>query len=125
MILSTAWLADYVQLPAATDELVERLLMSGLNHESTQAVGADTAVEIEVTSNRPDCLGHIGVAREVAVLFGRPLHLPDPPDSRCRQRQQRRRCDELRDARDRPAAACVRPGYASRRHDHRPSGRRR
>ena len=78
MILSTAWLADYVQLPAATDELVERLLMSGLNHESTQAVGADTAVEIEVTSNRPDCLGHIGVAREVAVLFGRPLHLPDP-----------------------------------------------
>jgi phenylalanyl-tRNA synthetase beta chain len=78
MILSTTWLADYVQLPATTDELVERLLMSGLNHESTQAIGADTAVEIEVTSNRPDCLGHIGVAREVAVLFGRPLHLPDP-----------------------------------------------
>jgi phenylalanyl-tRNA synthetase beta chain len=78
MILSTNWLADYVQLPASTDELVERLLMSGLNHESTRSVGGDTAVEIEVTSNRPDCLGHIGVAREVGVLFGRPLHLPDP-----------------------------------------------
>jgi len=78
MIVSIAWLADYVQLPGSVDELVERLLMSGLNHESTRAVGTDTAVELEVTSNRPDCLGHIGVAREVAVLYGRPLHLPDP-----------------------------------------------
>jgi phenylalanyl-tRNA synthetase beta chain len=78
MIISTNWLADYVQVPGTLDELVERLLMSGLNHESTTSVGNDTAVEIEVTSNRPDCLGHIGVAREAAVLFGRPLHVPDP-----------------------------------------------
>jgi phenylalanyl-tRNA synthetase beta chain len=78
MIISTAWLADYVQVPASVDTLVERLLMAGLNHESTEAVGGDAAVEIEVTSNRPDCLGHIGVAREAAVLFGRPLHVPDP-----------------------------------------------
>ena len=78
MIISTNWLADYVQAPGSVDDMVERLLMSGLNHESTTAVGDDTAVEIEVTSNRPDCLGHIGVAREVAVLFGRPLHVPDP-----------------------------------------------
>jgi phenylalanyl-tRNA synthetase beta chain len=78
MIISTNWLADYVQVQAPTDLLVERLLMSGLNHESTATVGADTAIEIEVTSNRPDCLGHIGVAREAAVLFSRPLHIPDP-----------------------------------------------
>jgi phenylalanyl-tRNA synthetase beta chain len=78
MIISTNWLADYVQLQAPIEALVERLLMSGLNHESTATVGGDTAVEIEVTSNRPDCLGHIGVAREAAVLFGRPLHIPDP-----------------------------------------------
>ena len=78
MIISTNWLADYVQLQAPTDLLVERLLMSGLNHESTRLVGSDTAIEIEVTSNRPDCLGHIGVAREAAVLFARPLHFPDP-----------------------------------------------
>jgi phenylalanyl-tRNA synthetase beta chain len=80
MIVSRRWLADYVRLPAELPdgELVERLLLSGLNHESTRAVGADTAIEIEVTSNRPDCLGHIGVAREAAVLFGLPLHVPDP-----------------------------------------------
>ncbi len=78
MIISASWLADYVQVPATTPQLVERLAMAGLNHESTTRVGDDEAMELEVTSNRPDCLGHIGVAREAAVLFGRPLSIPDP-----------------------------------------------
>lgn len=78
MIISTSWLADYVQVPATAAELAERLALSGLNHESTTTVGEDTAIEIEVTSNRPDCLGHVGVAREAAVLFDRPLVVPDP-----------------------------------------------
>lgn len=78
MIVSAAWLSDYVGLPDDTDLLAERLAMAGLNHESTNRVGDDAAIELEVTSNRSDCLGHIGVAREVAVLFDRPLHLPDP-----------------------------------------------
>lgn len=75
MIVSLDWLSDYVDLPP-TDDLTERLLLAGLNHESTETVGADTAVDLEVTSNRPDCLGHVGVAREVAVLYDRPLRIP-------------------------------------------------
>ncbi|MFM8498293.1 MAG: phenylalanine--tRNA ligase beta subunit-related protein, partial [Planctomycetia bacterium] len=78
MIISLNWLADYVQIQVPAETLVERLLMAGLNHESTEMVGADTAVDLEVTSNRPDCLGHIGVAREAALLLSRPLHVPDP-----------------------------------------------
>ena len=78
MILSRNWLADYVHLDAPTEEVVERLLMAGLNHESTSTHGGDEAIEIEVTSNRPDWLGHIGVARELAVLFGSGLAIPDP-----------------------------------------------
>ena len=66
------------QMPATAAELAERLALSGLNHESTTVVDADTAIELEVTSNRPDCLGHLGVAREAAVLFDRPLAVPDP-----------------------------------------------
>ena len=77
MILSTQWLAQYVDVPDSADELAERLALAGLNHESSREVGRDTAVEIEVTSNRPDWLGHIGVAREVAALWRRPLRLPD------------------------------------------------
>jgi phenylalanyl-tRNA synthetase beta chain len=78
MIISASWLADYVQVSTTTPQLVERLALAGLNHEATTRVGDDEAIELEVTSNRPDCLGHIGVAREVAVLLGRPLSIPDP-----------------------------------------------
>ena len=37
----------------------------------------DIVFDVEVTSNRPDCLGHIGVAREVSAMTGKPLKLPD------------------------------------------------
>ena len=39
---------------------------------------ADTSVEFEITSNRPDCLSVIGLARETAVSFGRELKLTAP-----------------------------------------------
>lgn len=38
----------------------------------------DTVVEFEITSNRPDCLSVIGLARESAVSFERALHVPTP-----------------------------------------------
>ena len=76
MLLSWNWLKQYVTLGMSADELTRRLMMAGLNHESTTEVGGDLAIDVEVTSNRPDCLGHLGIAREIAVLFGRPLNLP-------------------------------------------------
>lgn len=39
---------------------------------------SDTVVEFEITSNRPDCLSVIGLARESAVSFGREFRLPTP-----------------------------------------------
>ncbi len=82
MIVSKNWLAEYVSLPQSVEELTHRLTMSGLNLEEFHDVydglsKPDVAVDIEVTSNRPDCLGHIGVAREVSVLFGKPLAIPN------------------------------------------------
>ncbi len=78
MIISKDWLAEYVDLKMPLDELTERLTLTGLNLEGVEAVGKDTAIDLEVTSNRPDCLGHIGVAREVSVLWGEELRKPDP-----------------------------------------------
>jgi phenylalanyl-tRNA synthetase beta chain len=37
----------------------------------------DAILDLEITPNRPDCLSVIGVAREIAVLTGQPLHLPE------------------------------------------------
>lgn len=79
MIVSWDWLRDYVSLDGLTPDVVaSRLMMAGLNLESVEPKGADTAIDLEITSNRPDCLGHIGVAREISVLFGRPLKIHDP-----------------------------------------------
>jgi phenylalanyl-tRNA synthetase beta chain len=78
MIVSWNWLTQYVRLPMPVETLTERLALTGLNHESTEEVGGDLAIDLEVTSNRSDCLGHLGVAREISVLFDTPLRVPDP-----------------------------------------------
>ena len=44
----------------------------------TEVLGLDdTILELEITPNRGDCLGMIGVAREVGALLGNELRLPD------------------------------------------------
>ncbi len=72
MIVSLDWQKQYGDLPTNTAELADRLALAGLNHEMFDA----NVIDLEVTSNRPDCLGHIGVAREVGVLYGVPLRVP-------------------------------------------------
>lgn len=48
------------------------------------AIGCDdTCVEFEITPNRPDCLSVIGLAREVAVTFDKPLNLHTPKVKGC------------------------------------------
>ncbi len=41
---------------------------------------ADTLFELEITSNRPDLLSHLGVARELGVLLNKPVKLPEIKD---------------------------------------------
>ncbi len=41
---------------------------------------ADTIFELEITSNRPDLLSHLGVARELGVLLNKPVKLPEIKD---------------------------------------------
>src|SRR5579863_1075474 len=36
----------------------------------------DTVFDVEITPNRPDCLSHLGIARELAAWFGRDLAYP-------------------------------------------------
>lgn len=38
---------------------------------------SDTVFDIEVTPNRPDCLSHLGMARELAAYFNRSLTQPE------------------------------------------------
>jgi phenylalanyl-tRNA synthetase beta chain len=85
MLVSWNWLNELVPLNTTPSRLVERLMMAGLNHEGTEQLGNDWAIDLEVTSNRPDCLGHIGVARETAVLFDLSLRYSDADLSHSRK----------------------------------------
>jgi phenylalanyl-tRNA synthetase beta chain len=76
MKISIEWLKEYVDIPESPDKLKEDLTMIGLLVESVTETQGTHVFEIEVTSNRPDCLSHVGIAREVAALYRRPLRSP-------------------------------------------------
>src|SRR4051794_13165488 len=76
MKISLEWLNEY--LPgAATDVGAERaadaLMNGGLPVETIERDGDDTVIDVEVTSNRADCLSHVGVGRELGALLGKPF----------------------------------------------------
>jgi phenylalanyl-tRNA synthetase beta chain len=72
---SRDWLADFVEAPAAP-ELAARLTALGLAVEGFEPAGGDVVLHVDVTTNRPDCMSHLGLARELAVATGRPLRPP-------------------------------------------------
>jgi phenylalanyl-tRNA synthetase beta chain len=78
MLVSWKWLSRYLSLSMDHTELAQRLSLSGLNHESTKVLDNDVVIDLEVTSNRGDCLGHLGVAREIAVLYDLAVKKPEP-----------------------------------------------
>lgn len=78
MIISWDWLEQYVKPTESPMVVADKLMMTGLNLEGMDEVGYDLAVDLEVTSNRMDCLGHLGVAREVGVCFDLDVTYPDP-----------------------------------------------
>ncbi|MBR5165743.1 MAG: phenylalanine--tRNA ligase subunit beta [Ruminococcus sp.] len=50
-----------------------------LGQDIHSAIGLDdTSVEFEITSNRPDCLSVIGLARETAATYDLPLNVKEP-----------------------------------------------
>ncbi|MBZ5560860.1 MAG: phenylalanine--tRNA ligase subunit beta [Acidobacteriia bacterium] len=55
------------------------MTMIGLNVESFARAGDDWVLDVEVTTNRPDCLSHYGVAREAATFYRRPLKPLESP----------------------------------------------
>ncbi len=73
MKVSLNWLKEFVDVPAEPRALRRDLTMIGLNAESCVAAGDDWVFDVEVTTNRPDCLSHYGIAREVAAHYRRPL----------------------------------------------------
>ena len=68
MLFSTRWLGEYVDIPEGVPELARRLTAAGHNVDSIEPKGDDVLLDVEITTNRPDCMNHLGLAREIAVL---------------------------------------------------------
>jgi phenylalanyl-tRNA synthetase beta chain len=67
------WLKDFVDVTAPPDELASRLALSGTNIGGVEKGPHGPVIDAEVSSNRPDCLGHYGIAREVSAIYKLPL----------------------------------------------------
>ena len=81
MNISYNWLKDLIDINMPADKLASALTRVGLAVEGIHPAGDDFVLDIDLTSNRPDCLSHLGVAREIAAIAGTPLNIhPDPED---------------------------------------------
>lgn len=79
MKISRDWLSDFLPQPPGAELIGDALMRGGFPIESIMAQGNDFVLDVEVTSNRGDCLSHVGVAREVGALLGQPFREAKTP----------------------------------------------
>jgi len=68
MNISYNWLKDLVEVDLSPQDLAVKLTSAGLAVEGIHAFGDDFVFDIDLTSNRSDCLSHLGVAREITAI---------------------------------------------------------
>jgi len=89
MKISLNWLNDYIETGLPAEKIAEILSDLGLSCEGIKSFATlrsstslrstsddDVIIDIEVTSNRGDCLSYIGIARELAAATGKKLKVP-------------------------------------------------
>jgi phenylalanyl-tRNA synthetase beta chain len=73
MKISLDWIKEYVDITLPLSALIDKLNMIGLVVEEYEEKDNDVLLEVETYANRPDTLGHLGIAREIAVGLDLPL----------------------------------------------------
>ncbi len=73
MKILLSWLQEFVSLPSDVRRLANDLTLLGLAVDAVNDEQDETVLDLDVTTNRPDCLSHYGVARELSALYGKPL----------------------------------------------------
>ena len=76
MFISVEWLKELIDTKLRPSELRDRLTRVGLAIDAVEEHNGDAVLDVEVPSNRPDCLSHVGIAREVSVIENGRLRLP-------------------------------------------------
>ncbi len=73
MKVPLGWLREFVDVPVEAGRLADDLTFVGLAVDGIEGTGDGTVLDLDVTTNRVDCMNVYGVAREVAVLYRTPL----------------------------------------------------
>jgi len=72
-----SWLKEFVDVEASGEEIGARLSLRGFALEGIERLpDGDQVLDFDVTSNRPDCMNVVGLAREVAAAYGQSLRRP-------------------------------------------------
>jgi len=70
------WLTDLVRVPGDPETVAREISLRGFEVASVEP-GEHAVIDFEITANRPDCLSHVGIAREASAIWGLPLNMPD------------------------------------------------
>ena len=90
MRILVSWLREFVPVPVGIDELAEALTGHGFEVSAVDPApeipgrpptGPDAVLDLEITTNRPDCLSVLGIAREVSTIYRNPLTWPPLAES--------------------------------------------
>src|SRR2546423_8896671 len=76
MFISYNWLRELTATKLTAEEIRERLTNVGLAVDAVETRGDDFVLDVEVPSNRGDCLSHVGIARELAAIEKSKLQTP-------------------------------------------------
>ena len=75
MRLPLEWLCDLVDVPQDAEAVARTLGLRGFEVAGVERT-PHAVIDFEITANRPDCLSIVGLAREAAAAYDRPLRLP-------------------------------------------------
>jgi phenylalanyl-tRNA synthetase beta chain len=78
MFISYQWLRELTGTKLSPDDVRDRLTNVGLAVDAVEERGDDFVIDVEVPSNRGDCLSHVGIAREIAVIERSTPQVPVP-----------------------------------------------
>lgn len=88
MNISYNWLKDLVDIDLSPQDLAVKLTSVGLAVEGIQEFDDDFVFDVDITSNRGDCLSHLGVSREIATITDSKLRIPNNKDQRPKSENQ-------------------------------------
>jgi len=78
-----SWLRDFVSVDVRALELADALTMRAFEVSNIEPAPSgiissddDAILDLEITTNRPDCLSVLGIAREVSTIYGTEVHVP-------------------------------------------------